>query len=138
MSKRKRSHSSSAPTSYNSAALSSQTRRLGRPHLEVLKSAFRPPARPVTVRSQWSRDVETVVCNFTRTSAQFIQDGPNSGQVAMDPSRKHETIEVACPSLSEEGGAGFVGKGLTKRGIYVCPQSFLVPSFRSATISGEV
>ena len=60
-----------------------------------------------------------VVCNFTRTSASYIREGPRSGQVEMEVSMKREVIELACPSQSEEGGAGFIGKGFTKRGIYV-------------------
>ncbi|PPQ94491.1 hypothetical protein CVT25_013803 [Psilocybe cyanescens] len=117
-SKRKRP-SSRTSTSYESAALSSLAKlKSSTPRREVLKSAFRPPTRPIIPRSNWSRDVEMVICNFTRTSAHYIQEEPNSGQVAMEASKKREVIEVACPSLSEEGGAGFVGKGSTKRGIY--------------------
>lgn len=118
VSKRKRLESSSVSTTYNSAALSGLTKSSAAPRYEVLKSAYRPPVRPVAAKFNWSRDVEMVICNFTRTTARYIQEGPDSGQVVMEASRKREVIEVAETSLSEEGGAGFIGNGSTKRGIY--------------------
>ncbi|EDR02755.1 uncharacterized protein LACBIDRAFT_332022 [Laccaria bicolor S238N-H82] len=104
VSKRKRLESSSVSTTYNSAALSGLTKSSAAPRYEVLKSAYRPPVRPVAAKFNWSRDVE--------------MEGPDSGQVVMEASRKREVIEVAETSLSEEGGAGFIGNGSTKRGIY--------------------
>lgn len=119
-SKRKRPTSSSTSGTYNGIAMNSLTKSLAAPHLEVLRSAFKPPARSAAAKYKWSRDVEMVVCNFTRSSAHYIQEGPSSGQVAMEVLKKREVIEIARPSLSEEGQAGFIGKGSTKRGIYVC------------------
>ena len=60
-----------------------------------------------------------VMCNFTRTTARFMWEGPRSGEIICESSEKREVIEVACASESEVGQSGFIGEGSTKRGIYV-------------------
>jgi len=98
----------------------------------VLKSAFRPPT------IGWTRNVVTVPCNFKHFDVTFILDGSQqSGQVTITQSSKREVMDIAI-TLSwnlenhdgnnlEQGvlhpnksGAGFIGKGGTKCGIYVC------------------
>jgi len=94
VSKRKRPSSSRTSALYNGAALTSLSKNPATPRFEVLKSAFRPPVRLVTAKYNWSRDVEMVVCNFTRTSSRYTQEGPRSGQVEMEVLKKRDVIEV--------------------------------------------
>lgn len=99
----------SASLSRSSAVLSSV----------VLKSAFRPP----TKQPKWMRNPEMIQYSFTYSTAKFISDG-NVVFTSMEP----EKIEIAKDwkmgeTLYDEGEAheatGFIGKGYSKRGIYV-------------------
>jgi hypothetical protein len=89
---------------------------------EILKSVFR--VRPSTSSSfpkqpKWTRDPKMVMCNFTRTMAKFMWEGPRCGEIICESSEKREVIEIVCASDSEVGQSGFIGEGSTKRGIYV-------------------
>lgn len=90
-----------------------------RPQPTVLKSAYRPPAKP-TATLKWTRNPTMVTCNFQQITAWFDLDG--TGQVATKESTKREVIELSSAQQFEKAGQpGFIGEGFTKRGIYVCP-----------------
>jgi hypothetical protein len=90
----------------------------------VLKSAFRPP----TKQPKWMRDPEMVQYSFTYSTAEFSSNG-NVIFTSMEP----EKIEIARDwakgeKLYDQGevheATGFIGKGYTKLGIYVCSSFF--------------
>lgn len=88
----------------------------------ILQSAFRPPSK----KKMWTRDPPMGSFQFLRTSAECQPDG----QVKFSEATETEKIElsldwqkgedvIANPgSFSDE--TGFIGRGFTKRGIYVC------------------
>lgn len=87
----------------------------------ILKSAFRPP----TPIRQWSRDVQLVDYQFTRSTAQYQANGD------VEVTRVSESLEVIAiaddwlkgeelSKRKEHYNTGFIGCGFTKRGIYVC------------------
>jgi hypothetical protein len=88
-----------------------------------LKSAFRPPPPPPV---QWSRDVPVTDYQFTRSTAQYLPSGDvtitrNSGKlevitIANDWKRGEELYE----KKESHYDSGFIGRGYSKRGIYVC------------------
>lgn len=88
----------------------------------TLKSAFRPPPQAF----QWSRDVPLVDYQFTRSAASYQPDGEVK---IVKISENLEVISIAKDWLSGETeweknqphyNTGFIGRGFTKRGIYVC------------------
>ena len=88
----------------------------------TLKSAFRPPP-PVF---QWSREVSVVDYRFTRSTAQYQPDGD------VKITRSSESLDVIAIAEDWLKGeemwekkeryykTGFIGRGFTKRGVYVC------------------
>lgn len=110
--------------------------------LSSLRSAFPPPqpksaAGPVRLRSafppiiprpiQWTRSVNTTPYAFIRTTATFVTNGKETGQVIFKESDDTEFIEIPNRSAWEKKGTvGYIGEGFTKRGIYVCSLSWLV------------
>ena len=111
--KRKRAGSlaSEALQSSPSAPLPTSARR------PVLRSSFRPP-------KVFTRNPPMVQLPFTRTTANFQPDG----SVKLVESKVEERIEVAEDWESGEEAfdrrevhqeTGFIGRGYTKRGIYV-------------------
>ena len=87
---------------------------------EILRSAFRVrPSGSIPNQPKWTRNPKMVMCNFTRTTAKFMWEGPRSGEIICQSSEKREVIEFACASENEVGQSGFIGEGSTKRGIYV-------------------
>lgn len=87
----------------------------------TLKSAFRPPPA-----FQWSRDVPVADYRFTRSTAQYQLNG---GVKITRVSENLEVIAIAEDWLKGEEmwekkelhyKTGFIGRGFTKRGIYVC------------------
>ena len=86
----------------------------------ILRSAFQPPQKLVGTE-RWSHNPKTVECNFKWITANFISQGPLSGQVSTEVSTKREVITVASASeFGKAGDTGFIGEGFTKCGIYVC------------------
>ncbi|KAH7909727.1 hypothetical protein BJ138DRAFT_1127442 [Hygrophoropsis aurantiaca] len=90
----------------------------------ILRSAFRAP-KPVQVVQQYTRDPPMAKYSFYRTTAVCSK----SGDVTMTPSQTLETIEIPEDWAKGERlydanneawlGTGYIGKGYTKRAIYV-------------------
>ena len=87
----------------------------------VLKSAFRPPTQQL--KPKWMRNPQMISHLFTRTTAKFTLHGD-----VEYGSTEQEEIEIAKDwekgeKLYEQGepheATGFIGRGYTKRGIYV-------------------
>ena len=89
----------------------SSTRTSAPTRPRILRSAFIP-------QRQWTRTCEMVTLNFCRTSATY---SPQDGLLVRFSNQrdKTETIEIAKDHESSDD-AGFIGKGYTKRGVYVC------------------
>ena len=92
------------------------------PGVRTLKSAFRlPPPVP-----QWSREVSIANYQFTRSTAQYQPDG----EVRI--TRSSESLDIIAIAKDWLNGeemwekkeqyhkTGFIGRGFTKRGVYVC------------------
>jgi hypothetical protein len=89
----------------------------------ILKSAYLPPASRRT-QPKWTRNSPMTRYSFVRT----IADVSSSGVVEFSDSTEHEDIEIASDWKTGESlyddkeshvKTGFIGKGFTKRGIYV-------------------
>ena len=124
--------------------LSSQAPPLGQAGVHTLKSAFRPPPPPTLL---WSRDVSVTEYQFTHSAAQYLPNGDvkittNSEKlgviaIAEDWVAGEELFEKKKPHYK----SGFIGRGSSKRGIYVCPyrcikkllMKLTVKPFRPAT-----
>jgi len=88
----------------------------------TLKSAFRPPPPAF----QWSRDVPVADYQFTRSTARYqpngevritqVSDALEIIAIAEDWLKGEEIWEKKEPHYK----TGFIGRGSTKRGIYVC------------------
>lgn len=91
----------------------------------VLRSAFKPPTqRPRPTPLRWSRNPPMQEYRFTRITA-LLQE---NGNVTMEKSQDEETIEIATDWIKGETAfhakeayeaTGFIGRGATKRAIYV-------------------
>jgi len=83
----------------------------------VLKSAFIPPRLSATRQAQWTRTCEMITVKFTCTTATYqAKDG-----LLVRFSIQKDVIETIQIAKEHESGddVGFIGKGYTKRGIYV-------------------
>jgi hypothetical protein len=89
----------------------------------ILKSAFRPPGPP---QPKWTRDPQMIQFSFIRSTASVNQDG--DVKFVTQAGMECDNIEIAKDwvkgqKLYDEGkpheATGFIGKGYTKRGIYV-------------------
>lgn len=88
--------------------------------VRTLKSAFRPPA------IQWSREVSVADYQFTCSMAQYQPDGDvkitrssvglDVIAIAEDWLKGKEMWKVMEPYYK----TGFIGRGFTKRGVYIC------------------
>ena len=93
-----------------------------------LKSAFCPPPPPPV---QWSRDVQVTDYQFTRSTAQYLPCGDVT--ITQNPA-KLEVIAIAndwkrgeelFEKKESHYNSGFIGRGYSKRGIYVCSHPLL-------------
>ena len=115
---KKAGNSSALPKASCAALTLAATTLNSRP--TILRSAFWPPQKHVGTE-RWSHNPKTVECNFKWITANFISQGPLSGQVSTEVSTKREVITVASASeFDKAGDAGFIGEGFTKCRIYVC------------------
>ena len=86
----------------------------------VLRSAFRPP----TKQPKWMRNPDMVQYSFTYSTAIFTASGsvvftsmePANIEIAKDWSKGERLYDQG----KEHEATGFIGKGYTKLGIYVC------------------
>jgi hypothetical protein len=94
----------------------------------VLRSAFRPPTRPqFPSQPKWMRNPPMTQYSFTYVNAKFDSSGSVVFTSSTEPAS--ENIEIAKDwkegeRLYNQGKShettGFIGKGYTKRAIYVC------------------
>ena len=130
--KRKRAPSQSAidmgskacSSSIGSSALQVPSAPVRKP--VILKSAYLPPASRWT-QPKWTRDPPMIQYSFIRTLAEVSSSGVVEFSALLN-SMEHENIEIATDwqrgeSLYDDKEphvkTGFIGKGFTKRGIYV-------------------
>lgn len=95
----------------------------------VLKSAFRPrnsamPPPPSPSALQWTRNPPMQKYIFIRSTATVLDDG----EVILTVSKEEEVIEIATDWIDGEVASkenksyshtGYIGRGFTKRAIYV-------------------
>jgi len=93
----------------------------------ILFSAFKPQQLIVDVTAEWSCDSPMIKYHFKRLNAKYHEDGT----VTFSESVAIEEIEIAAnyldgermfserKSIADYRNAGFIGRGSTKRGIYV-------------------
>ena len=90
------------------------------PRPVISKSAYRAPV----LRQQWTRDLPMIELSFIRTKATinsegnvefYVSDGVEAIEIAVDWERGQTRYEQGKP----QEATGFIGKGYSKRGIYV-------------------
>ncbi|KIM49865.1 hypothetical protein M413DRAFT_408231 [Hebeloma cylindrosporum] len=129
-SRRTASMTSKAPLSASHSAFPPPQRKSAAQPVR-LRSAFPPIFPPPPRPPQWTRSVDTTSYAFIRTTATFVTNGKETGQVifSQGDDSDEEFIEIPSRSAWEQKGAiGYIGEGFTKRGIYArfCGKEYVI------------
>jgi hypothetical protein len=104
----------------------------------ILKSAFIPPRLSASA-TIWTRNCDMITIRFTRTTATHNAQDGLLVKYSTNPQDTIQTIQIPKEhELADD--VGFIGKGYTKRGIYVCAlTSMLFPThyFQKARFEGR-